>query len=102
MRPRSEFHKFLVGLMGPDIPIYHQAPPNTGMKYPCVVYRKSAENRMFADNFPYSRENRWQVTYITMSPKDETFDKLGELPLSVFDRYFIADNLHHHSYVIYY
>ena len=101
MRPRSDFYNILSSLF-PNAKVYHQNPPNTGMVYPCVLYFKVSENSKFADNNPYFRTNRWNVTYITSDPKDFRGDVLGDLEMSRFDRVYKTNNLYHYVYIVYF
>ena len=101
MAPRLEFDALLRGVLGSDN-VYFQPPSNLQMSYPCIVYQRDNEKAGFADNKPYSYARRYAVTYIDRNPDSDIPDKIGQLPLSSFNRAFTADNLHHYVHTIYF
>lgn len=84
--------------------VYFQPPSNLSMQYPCIVYTNDNAKTEFAGNSPYSRTKRYQLTVIGRNP-DATMlisDDVAQLPLSNFNRYYPADNLHHYVYNLYF
>lgn len=81
---------------------YFQPPSNVQMQYPCIVYALSSAKTEFADNHPYSRTKRYQLTVIDRDPDTPIPDDVGQLPLSNFSRSFTADNLHHYVFDLYF
>src|SRR4051812_34274733 len=51
--------------------VYFQPPSNIQMQYPCIVYKRDDSQTDFADNRPYSRTKRYQVTVIDRNPDSE-------------------------------
>lgn len=82
--------------------VYFQAPPNNQMVYPCIVYKRDDMLSEHADNAPYTLNVRYQVTCIDRNPDSLVPGKLGRLPLCGYDRNFVADNLHHDVFNLYY
>lgn len=80
---------------------WFQAPPNTSLIYPCIVYKIDDENREFANNGPYSRRKRYMITVMTKEPDSNIPDIVGALPLTRFSRNYVANNLNHNVYTIY-
>lgn len=74
---------------------WYQAPPNTGMKYPCILYDLDEVEVSFADNKPYRRVKRWKITVIDTDPDSNIWEQIAALPMSKLDRKYPADNLHH-------
>lgn len=101
MAPRLELHALLVSLLGSDN-VYFQPPPSFQMKYPCIIYRRQDLNIIFADNKPYKNKKRYQVTIIAEDPSSDIPDKVAELPLCSYDRFFTADNLNHDVYNLFF
>ena len=101
MAPRLELQALLKTVLGSDH-VYFQPPPNVQMQYPAIVYKLDEIDTKFANNKPYSRAKRYQVTVIDPSPDSPIFDKVGELPTSSFERAFPADNLNHQVYNLYF
>ena len=75
--------------------VYFQPPPTVAMTYPCIVYRRDSDHTEYADDLPYHRRKRYLVTVIDRDPDSPIPDKVGDLPLCRFDRFFTADNLNH-------
>lgn len=74
------------------------------MSYPCFVFSRSAQQVVHADNAPYHRSQRYQVTYIDRDPDPESgiLEKVADLPLCAFERHFVVDNLNHDIFNIYF
>lgn len=99
---QSQIQTLLEGLVGTGNKVYFQPPANVQMKYPCIVYQRDFADTKFADNKPYSRKKRYQVTVIDSNPTSEIPDKVAALPMSAFDRFFAVDNLNHDIYNVYF
>lgn len=82
--------------------VYFQPPPDAQMQYPCIRYRRDDADTKFADNKPYGRKKRYQVTVIDPDPDSPIPDQIATLPLCSFDRFFTADNLNHDVYNVYF
>lgn len=82
--------------------VYFQPPENVKLKYPCIIYHLSDNFTFKADNKLYKNTNRYQITLVSRDPDDLRYSKLIELPMSVFDRFFVADNLNHWVFSLYY
>lgn len=82
--------------------VYFQPPATVQMAYPAIVYRWDFANTQHADNVPYRRTKRYSVTYIAREPNNPEPDKLGNLPMSTFERSFVAGNLNHYVFNIYF
>jgi len=101
MAPRLELQAKLETLLG-SRNVYYQPPQNIVMKYPCIVYELNNDETNYANNTPYNREKRYQVTAIDQDPDSLIFDKLAGLSMSAFSRRFSADNLNHTIYNLYF
>lgn len=75
--------------------VYFQPPVNIQMQYPCIIYIRDSSNTEYAGNLPYAHTKRYQVTVIDRNPDSELPDKVEDLPLCSFNRYFAANNLNH-------
>lgn len=82
--------------------VYFEPPPNLLMQYPCIVYELDSAETLYADNVPYRRTKRWQVTVIEREPDSNLPDKIADLPLSHHDRRFVADNLIHDVFTLFF
>ncbi len=101
MAPRLQLQEVLEALVGPRN-VYFQPPANVQMEYPSIVYKRDSERTQFADNNPYRRTKRYQVTVIDRNPDSDIPDKVADLPLCVRVRTFVVNNLHHDVFTLYF
>jgi hypothetical protein len=101
MGQRLELQAILTGILETD-QVYFQPPPTVTMEYPCIVYRRDYELTRFADDRPYARKKRYQVTVIDRDPDSGIPDKVAELPLCIYDRFYTAENLNHDVFKLFF
>lgn len=65
------------------------------MQYPAIVYKRDRMDTEFANNKPYKHKKRYQVTVIDRKPDSTIHEKVAELPMCTYDRFYTADNLNH-------
>lgn len=82
--------------------VYFQPPSTIQLVFPCIVYSRYRALSEFADNEPYINTRRYQVTVIDRDPDSAILDKVASLPRCTSDRFFVADNLNHDVYNLYY
>lgn len=82
--------------------VYFQPPSDRKLSYPCIVYQLDIVRSIYADSIPYNNAKRYSVTYIDKSPDQYIPDKIGQLPMSSFSRFYVADNLNHYSYRLFF
>lgn len=99
MAQRLDLHEIFVSLTPKA---YFQPPPTLTMEYPCIVYERDDADTKFADDRPYSYTQRYQVTLIDPDPDSDILGKIAALPKCIFDRHFVADNLNHDVFVLYF
>lgn len=81
--------------------VYFQPGPDDEIRYPCIVYELDEMSLKYADNSPYNKVDRYQVTYMDHDPDSDVPDKLATFPLSSFSRRFAANGLNHSVFAIY-
>lgn len=101
MAPRRELQAVLVDILGSEN-VYFQPPPNVRLAYPCIVYKRDNAVTEYADNGTYRHKKRYEVVVISRDPDDETPDKVVNLPLCRFDRFFTTDGLNHDVFNLYF
>jgi hypothetical protein len=101
MAPRLELQDLLIEILGTD-QVYFQPPPTVSMEYPCIVYRRDFELMRFADDNPYSHRKRYLITVIDRDPDSIIPDKIAELPLCSYDRFYTAENLNHDVFKLFF
>ncbi len=82
--------------------VYFQPPNNTQLLYPCIIYKRDHAVSLFAGNRPYRFTKRYQVMVIDRDPDSPIPDKVAELPMCTYDRFFTADNLNHDVFNIFF
>lgn len=101
MRPRLDLQAILEQIVG-ESKVYFQPPSSTRMIYPCIVYERVSASTKYADNNPYSFDLAYQLTLIDKNPDTILVNEIARLPKCRFDRHFVADNLNHEVFVIYF
>lgn len=101
MAPRVQLQSLLESVLGSDH-VYFQPPNNMVLAYPCIVYKRDQARTQFADNDPYMRQKRYQVTVMDKDPDSAIPDKIASLPTCLFDRFFTAGNLNHDVFNIFF
>lgn len=100
MGTRLELHEELLSL-APNV--YFQPPSSVKLSYPCIVYHLSDIDTLYADNRSYKNFKSYLVTYISRRPNDEKVDEiLNHFSYCRFDRPYVADNLQHYAFVLFY
>ena len=77
---------------------YFQPPESVKMEYPSIVYHLEYMPTVHADDTPYKVNERYLVTYITRDPDDQTPSLMAKEKGFSYDRYYSAENLHHHVF----
>jgi hypothetical protein len=99
MGQRLQLHQLLEALVDN---VYFQPPTNIKLEYPCIVYHRGFADTHFADDHPYSHTKRYMITVIDPDPDSEIPDKVAALPMSLFNRFYTADDLNHDVYNVYF
>jgi hypothetical protein len=82
--------------------VYFQPPEDMTMEYPCIRYQRDTGSSRFANNVPYTYQRQYEVTLISRTPDSTLHEKLAALPRTIHDRFFVADNLNHDVFSIYF
>lgn len=101
MGQRIDLHEILVDKLG-STNVYYQPPETVKMKYPCIVYSKRKPTTKYANNNQYFNRKSYTVTVIDRNPDSQIPDRIAALPLCSFDRNYVADNLNHDVFTLYY
>lgn len=101
MRTRLELDEVLRDIMGKDGTVYFQPSENVRMSYPCIRYSLYDVQNGHGDNLPYLQNPAYQLTLIDPDPDNKYWEKIAQLPMCGFDRFYIADNLNHYVFTIY-
>jgi len=72
------------------------------MEFPCIKYERDNSWVSRADNLMYLFLKRYQVTVIDRDPDSAIPDLVEALPHTRFDRYYVAANLNHWVFNLYF
>jgi hypothetical protein len=96
---RLDLHQILQAITAN---VYFQPPTNVQLEYPCIVYRRDFADTKFADDAPYNYTKRYMIMIIDPDPDSEIPSKVAALPMSLFNRFYTADELNHDVYNVYF
>lgn len=99
MASRLELQKLLKTIMGNEN-VYFQPPAK--INYPAIKYSLNNVKKTTASNEVYNLTNCYTLTLIDKNPDSIFVNKILSLPMCSFDRYYVADNLHHYIFTLYY
>ena len=99
---RLELHEKLCTILG-SRNVYFQPPGTVKMVYPCIRYQRDRGDHTYADNRTYIYRQAYQIIYIDPNPDNDIVDKLIEnLPEISYIRNYVANNLNHDVFTLYY
>ena len=98
---RLDLHEKLKSILGANH-VYFQPPESIKMKYPAIVYSLSDIKNLHSGNKVYEQFTSYQVTVIDQNPDSEIYKEISKLPMCRFNRFYVADNLNHYSFTLYY
>lgn len=101
MDKRKELQSLLEELLG-SRNVYFQPPENFKMKYDCIVYKRDPADNRHANNRVFGQRQGWTLTHISTSPIAEAVQKLSLLPTCRPEQSYVADNLYHNVFHIYF
>lgn len=101
MASRLELHEKLVETLG-SRNVYFQPPSNLKLKYPAIVYQRNSTDTKDADDIRYHVDIEYMITVIDPDPDSEVVDRMMNFPRSRYVRNYVADNLNHDVFTLYY
>ena len=102
MGTRLQLHELLLSLLEDNQKAYFQPTNDIRMSYPCIVYERQDFYTAKADNRPYRHLTRYQVTVIDRDPDSPILDKVAALQYCELSRHYVAENLNHDSFTLYF
>lgn len=100
-RDRLELSDIFRNILGSSN-VYFQPPESVKMKYPAILYERSDKWIDNADNIKYRNFNQYTVTVIDPDPDSLIPEKVLEIPYCNMDRHYVADNLNHDVFTLYF
>lgn len=99
-RTRTELQEVLEGILGSSN-VYFQPPASLKLVYPCIVYSRNTYDSVFANNDSYLRRTRYSIVLIDKNPDSQFAEPIADIPYCKHTRNYIADNLNHDVYDLY-
>lgn len=83
--------------------VYYQPPESKKLVYDCIVYNRSNIESTKADNRNYLNNDRYDVTFMSRNPDNEiVYTILNHFQYCTHSRRFVADNIYHDVFTLYY
>lgn len=102
MASRIELHEELCDILG-SRNVYFQPPASVIIQYDAIVYSLTTPNLVRANDGIYLKTNQYDGIYITHDPDSAIPDViLYHFPMCSVGEPYIADNLNHFPFTIYY
>lgn len=101
MASRLNLQSLLENILGTRN-VYFDPPESVKMQYDAIRYSRSKIVNTFANDTVYKQDNRYEVVAIYRDPDSELPGKISRLPRCTHDRHYVADNLHHDVFTLYY
>lgn len=102
MNDRYELHEELCSVLE-SRNVYFQAPSNLMMKYPCIRYKFSGISSKHANDYIYNYTKRYDGIIIDSDPDSGIPEKLlAHFQMFSLGTPYIADNLYHYPFTLYY
>jgi len=81
---------------------YFEEPTANMMEYPCIIYKLDRRESLHANNAPYQKSKRYQVTVIDDDGLSPISDSVSDLPKCSHERRFVASGLYHDVFNLYF
>lgn len=102
MAKREDLHEEFCTILG-SRNVYYQPPESVKMQYDAIRYKLGGKDLKRANNKVYRSTNQYDGVVITRNPDTSIPDEiLAHFEMCSFGRPYIADNLHHYPFTIYY
>ena len=102
MDRRTELHDKLIDILG-NRNVYFQPPASIQLSYPCVIYNLGTGDIKRADNSVYTYTNSYEIIFIYRRPNMEIIEQvLNVFSMCSVSRVYVADNLNHYAFNLYY
>ena len=99
----EEFSEILDSKLEQDKRAYFNPPESVRMKYPCIRYSKGEPNLKRANDAIYRNINKYEGVIIDPNPDTELPTKLlNRFRMCSLGKSYIADNLVHTPFTLYY
>lgn len=107
MNKRLELHEILCEIVNITEPngdrhVYFNTPESYKMRYPAIRYSRKPPNVLRANDGLYGQKDGYDLIVIDEDPDSEIVNKIQQLPYCRTESFYVADNLNHTKFTIYY
>jgi hypothetical protein len=81
--------------------VWIDPPPSTELVYPAILLETDRGDTKFADDKPYVFFQGYSLKVISYDQDATVLDAVKNLPRCVYNRHYVADNLHHDVFTIF-
>jgi hypothetical protein len=100
-KDRLSLHNKLIEILGSNH-VYFQPPSSIRLNYPCIIYKRDAEDPFYADDIKYYGMKRYMITVIDADPDSLIPDKVSKMQYCGFLNNLAIDGLNHTIYSLFY
>jgi hypothetical protein len=102
MASRLDLHDELCEILGTEN-VYFQPPASVMMDYPCIRYSYTRSDQKYANNHTYLITPGYEGVVIDTNPDSDIPEKLLErFSMCSLGNPYVADNLNHFPFTLYY
>lgn len=101
MGTRLDLQNLLENILG-SRSVYFQSPANVRMTYPAIRYSRKRIDSVYANDLVYKQDFAYELFVIYKDPDCDISTKISKLPMCYFDRSYVADNLYHDVFTLYF
>lgn len=101
MGSRLELQALLEYILG-SRNVYYQPPASLLMEYDAIRYSRSDIDNSFANDSVYMQDIAYDIIVIYEDPDSDLPIKISQLPKCSHVRHYVADNLYHDVFKLYY
>mgnify|MGYP006932843457 CR=1 FL=1 len=101
MESRLKLQSELEKLLGSQN-VYYNPPASVFMQYDAIRYSRKNIRNTYANGSVYKQDDCYEVIVIYEDPDSDLPRKLSTFPRCSFDRHYVADNLNHDVFTLYY
>lgn len=103
MKNMTKVGDILSNVIGDPERVHFQPSESVKLKFPCLIFKFDGYKDFFANDGRHMLREKYSVTHVYQNPEADLQEEiLSSFLFASFDRPYIADNLYHDVYTIYY
>lgn len=103
MKHKNDVGDILSNVIGDEDLVHFQPSESIKLTFPCILFKFEGFKDFFANDGRHMLREKYSVTHVYQNPEADLKEEiLSAFLFASFDRQYIADNLYHDVYTIYY